>query len=153
MKTIGILVVSVFGLALLIGGGMLIQVIFFPVNTAQKMIDTAYQAQNKTLNADNAIYNYEWFKQTYQDINAQKAQLSNAQQTLDAFNASAGNRKDWTFEDKNEQGRLSSVVLGLKNNLEQTIANYNARASMANRNIFQNSILPSFINSLTFITK
>jgi hypothetical protein len=116
-------------------------------------IQTAHDVVDKTINADNAIYNYEWFKQTYEDINAQKAQLSNAQQTFDSFVAGSGDRKNWTFEDKNEYSRLSSVVLGIKNNLEQTIANYNARAKMANRAIFQNSILPNFIDALTFQLK
>jgi hypothetical protein len=45
------------------------------------------------------------------------------------------------------------VELGLQNHTETLIANYNARAKMANRNIFQNSILPSFIDALTYIKK
>lgn len=133
--------------------GIVGKLLLFPVNTASKLIDTAYDAQSKTLNADNAIYNYEWFKQTYQDINAIKAQLSNASMSVDTFKKEAGDRKDWTFEDKQESARLESVKLGLQNNLEQVIANYNARASMANRNIFENNILPSFIDALTFIKK
>jgi hypothetical protein len=157
MKELGIgcLLLTVIGI--LIVGGLVSSfasgIISFPFHVAGNEIETAHDAIDKTINADNAIYNYEWFKQTYQDIEAQKAQLSNAQQTFDSFVATAGERKDWTFEDKNEHSRLNSVVLGIKNNLEQTIANYNARASMANRNIFENSILPNFIDALTFITK
>jgi len=145
-----IAVVALIGLTItgLIGG-----VIRFPFHVAGNEIKTAHDVVDKTINADNAIYNYEWFKQTYQDINAQKNQLSNAQQNYNAFVAGSGDRKDWTFEDKTENARLNSVVLGLKNNLEQTIANYNARASMANRAIFENSILPNFIDALTFELK
>ncbi len=136
-----------------IGGGMLLRVIFFPVNTASKLINTAYQAQDKVLNADNAIYNYEWFKQKYQDIEASKKQLVNAQISLSSFEESAGLRKDWTFEDKTEDSRLRSVQLGIQNLLESSIADYNARASMATRNIFENSVLPSYMEALTFIKK
>ena len=139
-------------IALTVVGGVL-RVVLFPVNTATKLIDTAYSAQNKVLNADNAIYNYEWFKQKYADIEASKKQLVNARSSYSSFNVSAGARTNWTFEDKTEDARLRSVVLGLENNLQSQLADYNARASMATRNIFEDSVLPSFIDALTFITK
>lgn len=145
-------------LVVLIGGGMLLRIAFFPVNTASKLIDTAYDAQNKVLNADNAIYNYEWFKQKHADIEASKKQLVNARATHEAFVLSAGPRNDpntgeprWSFEDKNEDARLRAVVLGLENHLQSQIGDYNARASMATRNIFEDSVLPDYIDALTFI--
>ena len=150
MKVILTLLLAIATLGIL--GGVL-RIIFFPVNTANKLIDTAYDAQDRVLNADNAIYNYEWFKQKYQDIEATKRQLNSAMANYEAYRASLGVRADWTFEDKTEDARLNSVVLGLKTNLENQIGDYNAKASMATRNIFQNSVLPSYIDALTFITK
>jgi len=148
-----LVIFGVIALFSIILAGFLINIIFFPVNTAQKLIDTAYDAQDKVLNADNAIYNYEWFKQKYQDIEAVKKQLLNAQRNQTAYRESLGDRKDWTFEDKTEDSRLNSVVLGLMNNYESQIADYNARASMATRNIFEDNVLPNFIDALTFIRK
>ncbi len=153
MKTLGIIILVVFGIGALIGVGILLKVVFFPVNVLEKEIQTGYDTVNKTLNADNAIYNYEWFKQTYEDINALKNQLINATVLADKFKVEAGDRSKWTFEDKQESARLDSVKLGLQNRLEQVIADYNARAKMSNRNIFQNSILPNYIDALTFIIK
>lgn len=66
---------------------------------------------------------------------------------------SLGERSTWTFEDKNEDARLNSVVLGLENHLQTQIADYNARASMATRNIFEDHVLPNYIDALTFIRK
>lgn len=132
-------------------GGLAIKVLFFPIHTAERLVDTAYQAQKKVLNADNAIYNYEWFKQQYQDIEATKNKLDNAIIAVDTFAVQAGERSEWTFEDKTEFNRLNSVKLGLQNHLEQMIANYNARASMATRNIFEDNVLPSYIDALTFL--
>lgn len=129
------------------------KVIFFPAHVAQKELQTAYDVVDKTINADNAIYNYEWFKQTKEDIDAIRLKLDNASVMVDTFKQEAGDRKDWTFEDKNEYSRLNSVKLGLQNHLEQVIADYNARAKMANRNIFINGILPDFIDATTFILK
>ena len=150
MKTTFIIIAIISGLTL---GGIAIKVIFFPVNTANKLIQTAYDAQDKTLKADNAIYNYEWFKQQNEDIIALGNKITNASIALDTFKKDAGDRTKWTFEDKTESSRLESLKLGLQNQLEQVIADYNARAKMANRNIFQNNIIPGFIDSMTFLKK
>jgi len=150
LKMLAVIICSVVALFLFSFG---VKMIFFPVNTVNKMVDTAYDAVGKTINADNAIYNYEWFKQQKQDIEATKQKYDNAAIAVDNFKEMAGPYKDYTFEDKNEMARLQSIKVGTKNILEQQIADYNARASMANRSIFQDSILPSFIDSLTFITK
>lgn len=149
MKTFGIFIAVLLGLGVLVGGGMLFKIAFFPVNTAQKLIETGYDAQDKVLNADNAIYNYEWFKQQKEDIDAIGRKYQNASDSYDSYVSSITGEK--TFEDKNEIARLNSVKLGIKNQLEQMIADYNARAKMATRNIFEDSVLPGYIDALTFI--
>lgn len=137
-------------LAITVVGGLM-RVLFFPVNTATKLIDTAYDAQDQVLNAENAIYNYEWFKQKYQDIEATKRQYKVSKANYDSYVSDLGDRSTWGFEDKGEVARLNAVVLGLQTNLESQIGDYNARANMATRNIFEDSVLPSFIDALTFI--
>jgi len=151
MKTFGIVVVSILGVGVLIGGAILLKVVLFPVKTASNLIDTAYKAQDKVLNADNAIYNYEWFKQQKEDIDATGRKYQNAVESYDSYVSSISGEK--TFEDKNEIARLNSVKLGIKNLLEQQIADYNARAKMATRNIFQDGVLPDYIDALLFIKK
>lgn len=134
-------------------GGLLIKSVFFPVNTAQKMVGIAYDAQDKVLNADNAIYNYEWFKQQKQDIEAGGKKLEIARAAVVEFELAAGDRKDWTFEDKNEAARLRSISQGIESQIKDMIADYNAKASMSTKNIFIDGVLPSYIDSLTFILK
>lgn len=77
----------------------------------------------KTIDADNVIYNYEWFRQQYQDVSAIDGKIA----TMEAGAAAASG---------DEKTRLTSVVLGLKTKRQQMVADYNARASMANRSIF-----------------
>ena len=149
MKTLAIVGI----IAALLFGGLVMGVVMYPIRTVNKLVETAYDAQDQVLNADNAIYNYEWFKQKHQDIEASKKQLDNARRAQESFELSAGARASWTFEDKSEDARLRSVVLGLENNLQTQIADYNARATMATRNIFQDSVLPSYIDALLFIKK
>ena len=130
-----------------------LRLVLFPVNTATKLIDTAYQAQDKTLNADNAIYNYEYFKNQKEAIDATNQKLSIAKDAVSSFKSDAGDRKEWTFEDKTEAARLSAVSQGIESQLKDMIADYNAKSQMANRNIFKNSIVPNYIDALTFIVK
>lgn len=151
MKIIGYFILGLLGLMAFSGLMMGLRILFFPATVATNMIDTAYDANAKVINADNAIYNYEWFKQQKADIDASKAQLDNARRNYDAYVESLGARSDWGFEDKGEVARLNAVVLGLENNLKSQIEDYNARASMATRNIFENSVLPTYIDALTFI--
>jgi len=149
-KIIGLTILALAGLTI---GGFILKAVFFPVHTASKLIETGYETVDKTLNADNAIYNYEWFKQQKEDIDAAGKKLVIAQNAVETFKAEAGDRKDWTFEDKGESARLSAIAQGIESNLKDMIADYNARAKMANRNIFQDGIIPNYIDATTFIFK
>lgn len=151
MKVIGFIVLAIIGVAAIGAVGMGLRILFFPATVATNMIDTAYDANRQIINADNAIYNYEWFKQKHQDIEATKRQLVAARRNHTNYRELLGARDTWTFEDKTEDARLNSVVLGLETNLESQIGDYNARASMATRNIFEDTVLPSYIDALTFI--
>lgn len=100
----------------------------------------------KTFDADNVIYNYEWFKRQYQDINAMDIKILNIRaQALD-FTTNNPDRASWTFEDKQEDSRLRSITLGLQNQRLSMVAEYNAKANMANRDIFRTSELPAQLN-------
>jgi hypothetical protein len=77
----------------------------------------------KTIDADNVIYTYEFFRQQYQDVVAIDGKI--AEMSAGAAAASG-----------DEQVRLNSIVLGLKTKRAQMVADYNAKASMANRSIF-----------------
>lgn len=138
---------------LLVGISIALKIFLFPVHVIDSVGNTAYDAVSKTINADNAIYNYEWFKSRYEEIQATKNQLVNTRESLDSFLASAWERKMWTFEDKIEHSRLNTVYLGQKNYLESIIAEYNARGKMANRAMFSDGILPNIIEATTFILK
>jgi len=96
----------------------------------------------KTVDADNVIYNYEYFKEAYQDVQATDLKIVNAQEAIDAFTVAAGPRSEWDFSDKEEVARLNTVLLGLKNYRAEVAAKYNARSKMANRSIFKGGELP-----------
>lgn len=100
----------------------------------------------KTFNADNMIYNYEWFKQQYNDYEAINNKIIQSKKSVKSFKAEAGNRKEWTYEDKNEYSRLVNISDGLSYQKQDIISQYNARSQMANREIFKTNDLPTQLN-------
>jgi len=115
-----------------------VKALLFPVKGAVKAIDTAYGVLDETMDAKVAIYNYEWFKQTAEDIQALHNKEANAEEAIQEHMATM----DDSREDKIELARLRAIKLGLTNMLEDTMAKYNARSKMANRAIFKDN-LPS----------
>ena len=116
-----------------------------PLFSLQTKVNSAQGIITKTYDANNAIYNYDWFKERYQAIQAIDIQISNAQQAETQYNTGLpADRTTWGYTIQTESARLHSVVLGLENQNQSIVAEYNARASEVNRNIFQNS-LPTFI--------
>jgi len=105
-----------------------------------KQVDSAHEIIEKTYDADNAIYNYEWFKTQYEKIQATEKQIDNTAIELDNFKEMYGDAKDWDWQTTQSYGQLQTTLLGQKNHYEEIVAEYNARAKMANRNIFQDSL-------------
>lgn len=125
------------GLCLLVGGSMWIfDLVTTPARTAKDIIQ-------KTLNADNVLANYEWFKQQYNDYLAINKKIAESDSSVSKFERNAGARTNWTFEDKNEHSRLSSISDGLKYQKADIVAKYNARSKMLNRELFKTSDLPA----------
>lgn len=105
-----------------------------------KQVDTAHDIIDKTYTAENAIYNYEWFKTQYEKIQSSEKQIGNTVLSIDDFKEMYGDPKDWDYIDKEEYARLKTVLLGQKNFYEQLVADYNARSNMDNRDIFKDKL-------------
>ena len=137
---LGILAYFVLGYSL-----VALNIMALPLFSLGTKVNTNYKIIEKTYDADNVIYNYEWFKERFEAIDAIDKKIKNAGESAEIFQTNAGPRESWTFEDKTESSRLNTIVLGLKNQKEDLVAEYNARAKMSNRNIFQDR-LPLFIS-------
>ena len=106
-----------------------------PVAGAVKVIE-------KTYDGDKMFADYEWFYNQNESYTSIKRQIDIAKKAVEQFKLDAGDRKDWTFEDKNESSRLSSVVTGIEFQLQDVIKAYNAKSKMWTRNQFKGSDLP-----------
>lgn len=121
--------VAVIVLGMLMCGG----VVLWIANPFMQAADVV----NKTVDADNMIYNYEWFKQRHESIDAIDFKIRAQQLSVEDFEKSAGDRKDWHREDREEHARLSTILTGLRQQRADLAAEYNARSRMANRSIFK----------------
>lgn len=145
MKTFGIISLVLIGFVVLSVVGMALNIITIPWLKLGRQVQTERDIISKTYNADNALYNYHWFKERYEAIKATEKKIVVAKEQVTTFELNAGVRKDWTFEDKNEHARLNSITQGLKSHYEDIVAEYNARAKEADRAIFKDD-LPLFFN-------
>ena len=111
---------------------LLLMFFFVPLENAAKVYE-------KTLDADNVIFNYEWFKLQYNDYLSLKAKIEIAEEEADSYKQVS---EQWTDNQRKEYERLESIATGLKYQLQDVISEYNAKSSMLNRNLFKDKELP-----------
>lgn len=149
MKVFGItllVLVGFFGLAVV---GSAMNLITIPWLKFNSQVQMNRDIVTKTYNADNALYNYHWFKERAAAITALKTTIEQSDAAVTSFETSAGVRKDWTFEDKNEDARLRAVAQGQKAQYNSLVGEYNAHMKEADRSVFADE-LPLFFNLMPF---
>lgn len=130
----------VLGLVVLVIAGYGIKYFLLPVKVITTQIDTASGVIDKTYTAENAIYNYEWFKTQFEKIEANRKQVQNTINSIAEFKKTFGESSTWDYETKQEYNRLNTIKLGLQNQENNLVAEYNARSNMANREIFKDKL-------------
>ena len=96
----------------------------------------------KTTNADHIIYNYQWFHDQYEAVKATDTKIGVTESAKVDFEEVAGDRENWTWEDKREINQLNAELRGLKNHRASLVADYNSRSKQLNRNLFKSDNLP-----------
>jgi len=140
MKTITVAIITFMLLIALILGGWALKAALLPAKSVTTQIDSAGNIIDKTYDADNAIYNYEWFKTQYEDIRATERSISNTQTEMTAYRELYGNVSLWDWQTKQDYNSLQKKFLGQQNYYEYLVAEYNARSNMANREIFKDKL-------------
>lgn len=121
---------------------ILIVIVLGAVGWVLRLASQPARIVEKTLDADNVLYNYEWFKQQYQDVQATDQKIGNTESLLAGSVADGRSRSEWGFEETQQHANLQRTLLGLENYRQDLVAKYNARSQMANRSIFKTGELP-----------
>lgn len=133
----------------IVGIGLLVSITMFMTGLIglTRGCTQASRIIDKTIDADNVIYNYEYFKRQYHDIMAASIKVKNAETEYNQFMSMLPNDKEkWDWNDKSRINILLSNITGTKNVYRSMVAEYNARANMVNRNIFMGRDVPEQIN-------
>lgn len=139
------IILIIIGIALLIPLGVGLKILLFPVNTLEQSIDTAYGVADKTLDAENAIYNYEWFIEQEAHIRTCLTNEEISKEEWDLFKSELPeDRTTWDRDDKQEESSLRNSYYALEKLTNLAMEQYNAKSEMVNRNIFKDN-LPSNI--------
>lgn len=147
MKPYMIAIVGILLFAAVIAGGWMLKAALLPAKTVTAQIGSAGNIIDQTYDAENAIYNYEWFKTQYEDIGATERIIRNTKTEMDAYKEMYGDASAWDWQTKQDYNSLQGKYLGQQNFYEDLVAEYNARAKMANRNIFMDS-LPLYVDKV-----
>lgn len=136
------IIVGFFGLML---GGSLLGLISLPFLQFGAQVQTNAGIIQQTYNANNALYNYHWFQERQTALTALDQTIGQSQAALTDFEQSAGPRGGWSFDDKTEDNRLRTTVLGQEAQYNSLAGEYNAHAKEVDRAIFKDG-LPLFFN-------
>lgn len=118
----------------------LIAILLFIFGVITLPARSARDIAEKTLDADNIIGNYEWFKQRAEDLDAAVQRIQITEDAVaDLKEELPENRRDWDYDDKQEMSRLRTDLRGQKAHYENLSAEFRARSKMANRAIFKNN--------------
>ncbi len=111
---------------------MVVNRIIFVQQTVDK---SARGVITKTLDSDNVIQNYEWFKQTAQDYDAALANIETTRAQVKDLASVPASKRDW--QDKKDLSAARTTLSGQIQYANSLAADYNARSKMMNRSIFK----------------
>lgn len=107
---------------------------------------TVSEITEQTFNGNNVIYNYEYFFNQYGVITATKAKVEIAKEEETKFKEVHPDPSKWDYTTQKEYEALSENYRGVKNILQDQVAEYNANASKANKNIFKSAECPDHVS-------
>ncbi len=108
-----------------------ISYIWFPFLPWFEQRDAGQETVEQTYDAENAIQQYEEFRQMYHDIEAQRNQVENAYDEDESFHETYGDDpNNWSRTAETRHGRIHERITGNQNQLEQLVADYNAQSDM-----------------------
>ena len=103
----------------------------------------------KTINADKAIENYEWFKIQESQIQAMYNQEKIQKKSLDDYLEMVGrDSSKWTQQDKSQINFLRTVLDGTRVQVNNMIAEYNAKSTMKHKVLFKNNLPTNIVRGL-----
>lgn len=119
------------------------KIMFFPVNVADKVVNTANGVIDQTLTANNVLANYEQFKDLYNGAKSQVQNIKNAEKGISELKSMYGEASTWSKDVRAEYSHSKENVDGYVMQYQSLVKEYNSNSSKVNRNLFKDKKLPS----------
>lgn len=101
----------------------------------------SHEVQRQVITAEKAIENYEYFKLQERGIKAKYQDEVIATEAIERFiKMLPTDRSLWERYDKNELSRLETIRDGIRYTVNSMVAEYEAKASMKHKGLFQNNL-------------
>jgi len=115
-----------------------ISYVWFPFLPWFEQRDAGEQVVRQEIDAEDALEEYRWFRQQWNDIQAQREQVENYYDQEEQFHETWGeNPENWSRSAQTRHGRIHDRITGSQNKLEQMVADYNARSQDATASMFK----------------
>jgi len=129
-----IAIIAMFGMAV-IGA---IYMPFLPWNEERQAGEETIE---RSYDVDQAISNYEEFRDLYNDIQAQRAAVENSEAELqrfyDTWGRTPNEEPEWTRQATERHNQIQTRLTGNRDQLENLIAEYNSMSQQANTELFK----------------
>ena len=134
----------IIGIIVLVGVlGFIGKIILFPVNVANKAINTTSEVVDKTLDSSNVIFNYENFHNIYQGAIQQANNIINTEKSIETLKQTYGNNPiEWPKDVRSELSHQQQTLQGYQAQYQRIKSDYNADSQKLNRNLFKSKSLP-----------
>lgn len=112
--------------------------VWFPFLPWFEQRDAGQQVVEDKIDAQEAIENYEWFREQWNDIEAQRNQIDNERRNLERFYETYGeDPSTWSRTAEETHSRIQTRLTAKQDHLEALVAEYNARSDQAYREMFK----------------
>lgn len=127
------------GVFLLIGGSIAWTAVQPIVAQYYDQQQGAQEIREQVTDGQNAINQYEWYERQRQKIDAMQNKIENQRRQISDFKK-RNNMSDLSYTQQNNYDRMTTRLLGYRNQHENLVAEYNAQMNMETRNLYNDSL-------------
>jgi len=140
MKIFFIVLAIIFSLGFISAG---LGLITLPGHVTSNSVQTAHDVVDKTINVNNALFNYEEFFNKYEGAKMQATNIKNTEKSMQTLKDTYGeDAMKWPKDVRNDYSNLQQNIEGYKMMYQKIVQEYNADSQKLNRNLFKSKSLP-----------
>jgi len=134
------------GLAIIFSLGFIsagLGLITLPGHVASNSVQTAHDVVDKTINVNNALFNYEEFFNKYEGVKMEVINIKNTEKSIQTLKDTYGeDATKWPKDVRGDYSNLQQNIEGYKMMYQKIVQEYNADSQKLNRNLFKSKSLP-----------